>query len=66
MKVNFPKNIKEAIIMSLPNCTVMVLGMMTLNLWIYGALTWEHFFAALPRICTGFFHCWSISNAYCS
>lgn len=50
MKVNFPKNMKEAIIMSLPNCTVMVLGMMTLNLWIYGALTWEHFFAALPRI----------------
>ena len=36
MNVNFPKNIKEAIIMSLPNCTVMVLGMMTLNLWIYG------------------------------
>lgn len=36
--------------MSLPNCTTMVLGMMTLNLWIYGALSWEHFFCALPRI----------------
>jgi len=50
MKVNFPQNFKEAIIMSIPNCTTMVLGMMTLNLWIYGALTWEHFIAALPRI----------------
>lgn len=50
MKINFPQNMKEALIMSLPNCTTMVLGMMTLNLWIYGALTWGHFFAALPRI----------------
>lgn len=50
MNINFPKNLKEAFIMSIPNCTVMVLGMMTLNLWIYGALTLEHFLAALPRI----------------
>ncbi len=36
--------------MSLPNCTTMVLGMMTLNLWIYGALNWANFLHALPRI----------------
>lgn len=50
MKINFPQNLKEALVMSVPNCTTMVLGMMTLNLWIYGALTWSHFFVALPRI----------------
>lgn len=50
MKINVPQNLKEALIMSLPNCTTMVLGMMTLNLWIYGALSWENFFSALPRI----------------
>lgn len=50
MKINFPQNMKEAVIMSVPNCTTMVLGMMTLNLWIYGVLTWGHFFTALPRI----------------
>lgn len=50
MKINFPQNLKEALVMSLPNCTTMVLGMMTLNLWIYGVLTWEHFWTALPRI----------------
>ncbi|MCM1225397.1 MAG: hypothetical protein NC548_64220, partial [Lachnospiraceae bacterium] len=50
MKVNFPQNMKEALIMSLPNCTTMVLGMMTLNLWIYGALTGANFLHALPRI----------------
>ena len=36
--------------MALPNCTTMVLGMMTINLWIYGHLTVANFFAALPKI----------------
>ena len=50
MKIHTPKNFKEALIGAIPNCTVMVLGMMTLNLWIYGALTWGNFMAALPKI----------------
>lgn len=50
MKIYKPRDIKDALIGSIPNCTIMVLGMMTLNLWIYGALTWHHFLVALPRI----------------
>ncbi|MBD5389030.1 hypothetical protein HDR63_02125 [bacterium] len=50
MKIYTPRNFKEVLIASLPNCTTMVLGMMTLNLWIYGALTWGNFWAALPKI----------------
>lgn len=44
----FPQNMKEAIIASVPNAMVMVLGMVTLNLWIYGALTPAHFMAVVP------------------
>lgn len=44
----FPKNMKEAIIASVPNAAVMVLGMVTLNLWIYGALTLGHFAIVVP------------------
>lgn len=46
----YPQNFKEAIISAIPNCTTMVLGMMTLNLWIYGHLSWENFWAALGPI----------------
>ena len=50
MNKQYPQNLKEALIMAIPNCTTMVLCMMTLNLWIYGALTWGHFFAAFIPI----------------
>ncbi|MBE6457404.1 MAG: hypothetical protein E7011_01150 [Alphaproteobacteria bacterium] len=46
----YPENLWEALISALPNCTTMVLGMMTLNLWIYGHLTLENFIAALGPI----------------
>ncbi|MBQ8294503.1 MAG: hypothetical protein IJX89_03905 [Alphaproteobacteria bacterium] len=46
----YPQNLKEAFISAIPNCTTMVLGMMTLNLWIYGHLNWENFLAALGPI----------------
>ena len=45
-----PQNFKEAIISAIPNCTTMVFGMMTLNLWIYGHLTLDNFLAALVPI----------------
>lgn len=45
-----PQNLKEALICAIPNCTTMVLGMMTLNLWIYGHLSWNNFWNALPAI----------------
>lgn len=44
----FPQNMKEAIIASVPNALVMVLGMVTLNLWIYGALSLGHFMVVVP------------------
>ncbi|MBP3397859.1 MAG: hypothetical protein J6K82_02925 [Alphaproteobacteria bacterium] len=46
----YPQNFKEAIISAIPNCTTMVLGMMTMNLWIYGHLSWENFLSALGPI----------------
>jgi len=50
-----PQNFKEAIISAIPNCTTMLLGMMTLNLWIYGHLTLENFCAAfVPMYLTAF------------
>ncbi|MDE6478011.1 MAG: hypothetical protein K2L95_01010 [Alphaproteobacteria bacterium] len=44
----FPKNLKEALIASVPNAAVMVVAMVTLNLWIYGALTLPHFMVVVP------------------
>ncbi|MDE6482107.1 MAG: hypothetical protein K2L25_04800 [Alphaproteobacteria bacterium] len=44
----FPQNLKEALIASVPNAALMVVGMVTLNLWIYGALTWGHFAVVVP------------------
>lgn len=44
------QNFKEAIVSAIPNCTTMVFGMMTLNLWIYGHLTLDNFLAALVPI----------------
>lgn len=44
----YPQNFKEAIIFSIPNAMTMVLGMVTLNLWIYGALTPMHFARTVP------------------
>ena len=46
----YPTNFKEAIISAVPNCTTMVLTMMTLNLYIYGHLTWANFISAFPKI----------------
>lgn len=46
----FPQNMKEAVIASLPNAIVMVLGMVMLNLWIYGALTTSHFLKVAPQM----------------
>lgn len=50
MKMNWPMNFKEDVIMALPNCSVMVVGMMTLNMWIYGALTLTNWLTTLPFI----------------
>ena len=50
MNKKYPQNLTEAIVSAIPNCTTMVLGMMTLNLWIYGVLTWENFWATVPFI----------------
>ncbi len=44
----FPQNMKEAIIASVPNAMMMVIGMVTLNLWIYGVLTLGHFAVVAP------------------
>ena len=50
-----PQNMKEAFISAIPNCTTMLLGMMTLNLWVYGHLTWGNFLGALvPMYLTAF------------
>jgi len=46
----FPQNLKEAVIASVPNAALMVIGMVMLNLWIYGALTLEHFFVVAPMM----------------
>lgn len=46
----YPQNFKEALISAIPNCTTMVLGMMTMNLWIYGHLSWDGFWSALGPI----------------
>lgn len=48
MNNKFPQNFKEAVIASVPNAMLMVLGMVTLNLWIYGVLTLGHFAAVVP------------------
>ncbi|MDE5615606.1 MAG: hypothetical protein K2I81_02110 [Alphaproteobacteria bacterium] len=46
----FPQNFKEAVIASVPNAALMVIGMVTLNLWIYGALSWGHFAVVVPMM----------------
>ncbi len=48
MNVGYPENLKEALIMSLPNAATMVLGMVTLNLWIYGELNALNFMRVVP------------------
>lgn len=50
MNIKHPQNLKEALISALPNCTTMMLGMMTLNMWIYGHLTFNNWLAAIPGI----------------
>ena len=50
MKKVHPENLKEALIMSVPNAATMVLGMVTLNLWIYGVLTPGHFARVVPMM----------------
>ena len=46
----YPTNFKEAIVSAVPNCTTMVLTMMTFNLYIYDALTLSAFLHAFPLI----------------
>ena len=63
-----PQNFKEAIISAIPNCTTMLLGMMTLNLWIYGHLTLEIFLCGVCAdvfngLLLGFFYCRTDGNA---
>lgn len=63
MQLNFPRNFKEKVITSVPNCMVMASGMMTLNLWIFGELTAEHWVKVFPFIymtafVLDFFFCW--------
>lgn len=48
MEEKFPKNLKEAIIMSVPNAMTMVIFMVAVNLWIYGVLTLGHFARVAP------------------
>lgn len=48
MKHIYPQSFKEAIIFSIPNAITMVLGMVLLNLWIYGQLTFAHFLRTVP------------------
>ena len=50
MKINWPNNFGEELIMALPNCLVMVVGMMTMNMWIYGALTGVNWISTFPFI----------------
>lgn len=50
MKFNTPRNFKEELIMSVPNGLTMAIGMMTINLWIYGALSAEKWIMTLPFI----------------
>lgn len=50
MNIKHPQNFKEALVSALPNCTTMMLGMMTLNMWIYGHLTLENWLTAIPGI----------------
>ena len=55
MPKQYPTNIKEVIISAIPNCATMALVMMNLNMWIYGAWTWEHAIKSFPIIyCTAF------------
>lgn len=46
----YPTCLKEAIIASIPNCTAMVITMMSLNLYIYGHLTIANFIGAFWKI----------------
>lgn len=46
----YPQNMKEAVIASVPNAFTMVVGMVFVNLWIYGALTPENFARVAPMM----------------
>ena len=48
MQKIYPQNMKEALIMSVPNALTMVLGMVALNLWIYGALSFSNYARVVP------------------
>ncbi len=48
MNERYPKNLKEAVIASVPNAMVMVLAMVALNLWIYDAWALGHFLHVVP------------------
>ena len=50
MNRQYPQNLVEELVMGLPNAMTMVLGMVTLNLWIYGALTPGHWIRVVPMM----------------
>ena len=55
MTRQYPQNIKEAIISAIPNCFTMATVMMNINMWIYGAWSWENVLTTFPIIyCTAF------------
>lgn len=55
MTRQYPQNIKEAIISAIPNCFTMATVMMNINMWIYGAWSWENVLMTFPIIyCTAF------------
>lgn len=50
MQFNIPRNFKEEVICAIPNCAIMAMGMMTINLWIFNSLTAEKWIITLPFI----------------
>ena len=50
MQFNIPRNFKEEVICAIPNCAIMAMGMMTINLWIFDSLTPEKWITTLPFI----------------
>ncbi len=49
MKMQYPNNFKEMIIMTSTNCMIMVCGMMGFNLWYYNALSVDSFLPPLSQ-----------------
>ena len=50
MQFNIPRNFTEEVICAIPNCATMAMGMMTMNLWIFGALSLQKWLVTFPFI----------------